>query len=460
MGNDLRENLGSRLGFLLLTAGCAIGLGNIWRFPFMAGQYGGACFVGFYLLFLLLMGFPVLIMELAVGRGSRRTLAGAAKILPANKKIPWYGIAVFFFGGCAVLMMFYTTVNGWMIAYACDYMTGVIPRLQGDGIAGHFDKLLADPVRNCAFMLFTVVLASIICGFGLKRGVEKVTKVLMAGLFLMLILLCIRTLQLPGAWQGLGFYLKPDLNAVAEIGLGNVIVAAMGQAFFTLSIGIGSIAIFGSYISKERALPGEAIVIIALDTAVALLAGVMIFPACFTYNVDITAGPGLVFISLPEVFNRMSMPGLWGSLFFLFLSVAALTTVIAVFENLIAFLIDECRMSRLKAVVVNGIAIAVLSLPCALGYNLLKWVQPMGKGSSILDLEDYIVSDNLLPLGALFCIALCGLPAAWGWRKFYQEANTGSGLKIPAWTRYCFFTLLPLAIIMLFAIGFARRWLV
>ncbi len=454
-----RETLGSRLGFLLLTAGCAIGLGNIWRFPFVTGRYGGACFVAFYLLFLLLMGFPVMIMELSMGRSSRRTLYGAAKVLPEKKKYPWHIPAGIFFAGCAILMMFYTTVTGWMLAYAGNYLFGGLSSLKGAALEEHFNGLLASPGQSAGYMLLTVVLSSIVCGLGLKSGVERITKFLMAGLFLLLILLCVRSVTLPGAAEGLRFYLMPDLASINEIGWGTVISAAMGQAFFTLSIGIGSIEIFGSYIEKKRSLPGESILIIILDTAVALLAGVMIFPACTSYGVDVTSGPGLVFISLPEVFNNMELSRFWGVLFFLFLSAAAITTVIAVFENLIAFMMDEWHFSRKKATAVNGLLIAVLSLPCAFGYNLLKHIQPLGKGSTILDFEDYIVSDNLLPLGALFTILFCGLSCAWGWKKFYAEANTGDGLKLPVWTRYYIFTLLPVAILALFATGFIRRWI-
>ncbi len=454
-----RENLSSRLGFLLLAAGCSIGLGNIWRFPFVTGQCGGACFVGFYLIFLLLMGFPVMVMELAVGRGSRRTLYGAAAVLPQNKRFPWRIPAGIFFAGSLVLMAFYTTVTGWMLAYAVDYCSGVLPQLRGEAISDNFNALLASPQRSCAYMLLTVVMCSAVCALGLKNGVEKITKFLMAGLFFLLILLCIRAVTLPGAAEGLKFYLMPDFDAVASIGWGNVIVTAMGQAFFTLSIGVGAIEIFGSYISKERSLPGEALIIIALDTLVALLAGVVIFPACSSYGVDVSSGPKLVFISLPEVFNRMNPAWLWGGMFFIFMSVAALTTVIAVFENLIAFMIDELKFARRTAALLNGVVIALISLPCALGYNLLKHIEPLGKGSTILDLEDYIISDNLLPLGAVFFIILCTLPAAWGWKKFFAEANAGSGIKLPSWAKYYCMSLLPLVILALFATGFVRRWL-
>ncbi|MBQ8755058.1 MAG: sodium-dependent transporter [Lentisphaeria bacterium] len=457
MSNE-RETLGSRLGFLLLTAGCAIGLGNIWRFPFITGKYGGALFVVFYVLFLLLMGLPMLVIELSVGRGSQRTLFGAARLLPANKKFPWTIPAGIFFSGNVFLMIFYTTVTGWMIAYAFDYLTGSLAGLTGTAVAGYFNSLIGDPWRSGGFMLFTVVTASLICAAGLKQGVERVVKYLMGGLFVLLLVLCINSLMLPGAKEGMSFYLLPDIKNMGQIDWTGLIAAAMGQAFFTLSVGIGSVAIFGSYIKKEHTLTAEALPIIGMDTMVAFLSGVIIFPACTTYNVDVSAGPGLVFISLPEVFNRMNGGRVWGGLFFLFMSAAAYTTVIAVFENLIALMMDEWKFSRRKASWVNCVVIALLSLPCVLGFNLWKHIQPLGKGSTILDFEDYIVSDNLLPLGGLFFILFCGLPAAWGIRNFFAEANAGKGVKLPEWSKYYLFGILPLLIIFLFVIGFANRW--
>ena len=453
-----RETLSSRLGFLLLTAGCAIGLGNIWRFPFIVGKYGGALFVVFYVVFLLLMGLPMLLIELSVGRGSQRTLFGAARVLPANKKFPWVIPAGIFFSGSVVLMIFYTTVTGWMIAYAVDYLRGSMHKLTGDAIGAHFDVLIGDPWVSGGFMLFTVITASLVCSAGLKRGVERLTKYLMGGLFLLLIILCVNSLFLPGAKAGMSFYLLPDVRELGNVDWTGLITAAMGQAFFTLSVGIGSITIFGSYIKKERTLGAEALPIIGMDTLVAFLSGVIIFPACASYNVNVSAGPGLVFISLPEVFNRMSLPFVWGSLFFLFLSAAAYTTVIAVFENLIAFMMDEWKLSRRKAALLNGVVIGLLSIPCVLGFNLWKHIQPLGKGSTILDFEDYIVSDNLLPLGGLFFILFCGLPAAWGVKNFFAEVNTGKGWKLPEWTTFYLFVILPLLIIFLFIAGFINRW--
>ena len=453
-----RESLGSRLGFLLLTAGCAIGLGNIWRFPYITGKYGGACFVAFYLFFLAVMGLPLMVMELAIGRASKRTLYGAAKTLSHSHPDAWKVPAGIFCAGCAVLMIFYTTVTGWMLSYTVDYLFSGLSALDTEAIGNHFGALTASPWRNVLFMVLTVAAGSAICGAGLKNGVERVTKTLMSGLFVLLLILCIRALFLPGAKEGLKFYLMPSLKSVRETGLAEVVVAAMGQAFFTLSLGVGAIEIFGSYIGRDHSLVKESLIIILLDTAVAVLSGIVIFPACMSYGIDVSSGPGLVFLSLPDVFNHQVWPRLWGTVFFLFMSAAAFTTVVAVFENLIAFMIDELKYSRTKAAVVNMIVITIFSLPCALGFNLLSGVHPLGGDSTFLDLEDYIVSDILLPLGSVFVVVFCGASAAWGWRNFFDEANAGEGLKLPRWTRYYLFTLLPLAIIVLFIIGTIKRW--
>ena len=458
MSDTKRESLGSRLGFILLTAGCAIGLGNIWRFPYVTGKYGGACFVAFYLFFLAVMGLPLMVMELAIGRASKRTLFGAAKALAHSHPERWQIPAGIFCAGCAMLMIFYTTVTGWMFCYTFDYLFGGLSTLDTEAIGQHFGALIASPWKNVVFMVVTVIAGSAVCGAGLKNGVERVTKFLMSGLFILLLVLCCRALFLPGAKEGLKFYLMPSMNAVRETGLSEVVVAAMGQAFFTLSLGVGAITICGSYIGHEHTLVKESLIIILLDTAVAVLAGIVIFPACKTYGIDVSSGPGLVFVSLPGVFNHMLWPRLWGAFFFLFISAAAFTTVVAVFENLIAFMIDELHYSRTKAAVVNTIVIIVFSLPCALGFNLLSGIHPLGGDSTFLDLEDYLVSDILLPLGSVFVVVFCGAASAWGWRNFFTEANTGKGPKLPLWTRYCIFTLLPLAIVTLFVIGTVKRW--
>ena len=458
MPDNNRESLGSRLGFLLLTAGCAIGLGNIWRFPYVTGKYGGACFVAFYLFFLAVMGLPLMVMELAVGRASKRTLYGAAKALSHSHPGAWQVPAGIFCAGCAVLMIFYTTVTGWMLCYTFDYLFGGLSALDTEAIGQHFGELTASPWKNVIFMCVTVAAGSAICGAGLKNGVERVTKILMSGLFVLLVILCCRALFLPGAKEGLKFYLMPSMDAVRETGLSEVVVAAMGQAFFTLSLGVGSITIFGSYIGRDHSLVKESIIIILLDTAVAVLAGIVIFPACKSYDIDVSSGPSLVFLSLPDVFNHLIWPRLWGAIFFLFMSAAAFTTVVAVFENLIAFMIDELHFSRPKAALVNTAVIILFSLPCALGFNLLSGIHPLGGDSTFLDLEDYLVSDILLPLGSVFIVIFCGAASAWGWRNFFGEANTGKGLKLPLWTRWYLFTLLPLAIVALFVIGTIKRW--
>ena len=453
MSDGNRESFGSRLGFLLLTAGCAIGLGNIWRFPYITGKYGGACFVLFYLFFLIVMGLPLMVMELSIGRASRRTLYGAAKVLPRSRPRAWQAPALVFCMGCAVLMIYYTTVTGWMLSYTADYVFGGVSKLDTDNIGLHFEALTGSPWKNVLFMALTVAVGSAICGAGLKNGVERITKILMGGLFVLLLIMCVRALLLPGAKDGLKFYLMPNFGSVRETGLFEVVTAAMNQAFFTLSLGVGSITIFGSYIGREHSLVKESTIIILLDTAVALLAGIVIFPACKSYGVDVSSGPGLVFLSLPDVFNHMPWPRLWGSLFFLFMSAAAFTTVIAVFENLIAFMIDELNFSRPKAALANAVVIAIFSLPCALGFNLLSWIHPLGGTTNFLDLEDYIVSGILLPLGSVFVVVFCGAAAAWGWRNFFAEANSGKGMKLPLWSRWYLFTVLPLAIIALFVIS-------
>ncbi len=454
--NTTRETLGSRLGFLLLAAGCAIGLGNIWRFPFIVGQHGGAVFVLLYLGFLVLLGLPVMIMELAIGRASRRTLYGAAKVLVKSQRFPWTLPAGILFMGSAILMSYYTTVTGWLIAYFIYYADGTLAGLRDPAAVGAaFGGLLASPWRNAGFMLSVVVFGSVLCGAGLRRGVERSTKLMMAGLFSLLLILCVRAMLLPGAEAGLRFYLTPNLsNLTAE-----AIPAALGQAFFTLSLGIGSIAVFGSYTDKKNTLVRESAIIIGLDTLVALLAGCVIFPACSSSNVAVDSGPGLIFISLPNVFNGMAGGRWWGMLFFFFLSMAALTTVVAVFENLIAFMIDEWHFSRRQAALVNGVALALLSLPCALGFNLWSGIQPLGAGSTILDFEDYLVSDNLLICGGIYLAVFCTSRLGWGWTNFLTEANTGRGARLPSGLYGYLKWGVPFLVGLLFAFGFYNRWL-
>lgn len=449
-----REMLKSRLGFILLSAGCAIGLGNIWRFPYVVGANGGAAFVILYLLFLLILGYPVMLMELAVGRAARRSLFGAYRDLPKGSRCRWHIPGGVIFAGSAILMIYYTTVTGWLLAYTWRYTTGAFAEVSSANAGKAFEGFISSAPASVPPMLIGVILATVVCFIGLRNGVERVTKILMGGLFALLLLLSIRSLFMPGVKEGLYFYLYPNFSSLTL----SAIPAAMGQAFFTLSIGIGSIAIFGSYTGRESSLPGAGLHIIVLDTLVALLAGFIIFPACMSYDIDVNAGPGLIFVTLPAVFHQLPGGRVWGALFFLFLSVAAMTTVIAVFENLIAFLVDELHLSRKRASLLNGLVIAIGSLPCAFGFNLLKHVQPLGKGSTILDFEDYLVSDLLLPLGGLYLVIFCCYKVGWGWKNFMEEVNTGHGLKFPSWAYHYCKWIVPLLILFLFALSIWQRW--
>lgn len=449
-----REMLKSRLGFILLSAGCAIGLGNVWRFPYVVGANGGAAFVILYLLFLLILGYPVMLMELAVGRAARRSLFGAYRDLPKGSRFRWHIPGGVIFAGSAILMIYYTTVTGWLLAYTWRYTTGAFAEVSSANAGKAFEGFISSAPASVPPMLIGVILATVVCFIGLRNGVERVTKILMGGLFALLLLLSIRSLFMPGVKEGLYFYLYPNFSSLTL----SAIPAAMGQAFFTLSIGIGSIAIFGSYTGRESSLPGAGLHIILLDTMVALLAGFIIFPACMSYDIDVNAGPGLIFVTLPAVFHQLPGGRVWGSLFFLFLSVAAMTTVIAVFENLIAFLVDELHLSRKRASLLNGLVIAIGSLPCAFGFNLLKHVQPLGKGSTILDFEDYLVSDLLLPLGGLYLVIFCCYKVGWGWKNFMEEVNTGHGLKFPSWAYHYCKWIVPLLILFLFVLSVWQRW--
>lgn len=452
-----REKFSSRLGFILISAGCAIGLGNVWRFPYIVGKYGGAAFVLVYLLFLLILGLPIMVMEFSVGRASRKSVASSFDELekPGQK---WHVYKYFGMAGNYLLMMFYTTIAGWMVAYFIKIASGEFKGLNTDGVAGVFGGMLSQPWTMTAFMVIVVVVCFVICGLGLQKGVEKITKVMMILLLALMLILAIRSFTLPNASAGLKFYLYPDFSKLVEYGVFESIFAAMGQAFFTLSLGIGSIAIFGSYIGKERSLTGEAICVTSLDTFVALIAGLIIFPSCFAYGVDPGEGPSLIFITLPNVFNAMEGGRIWGSLFFLFMIFAAVSTVIAVFENIISFAIDLKGWSRKKSVIVNAIAIILLSMPCVLGFNLLSGFTPFGAGSNVLDLEDFIVSNNLLPLGSLIYLIFCTSRYGWGWKKFTEEADTGEGLKFPKWSRIYVTYILPLIVLFIFVQGYISKF--
>ena len=447
-----RERFSSRLGFILISAGCAVGLGNVWRFPYITGQYGGAAFVLVYLIFLVLLGLPIMVMEFSVGRASQKSAARSFHVLePAGTKWHLQGYACM--AGNYLLMMFYTTVGGWMAAYIFKTLTGEFKGLDSDGVAAVFNDMLARPGYMTFWMVLVVLLSFFICSLGLQKGVERITKAMMSCLFLILLILCIRSVTLPGASEGLRFYLIPDFTRFTENGVGNTIFAAMGQAFFTLSLGIGAMAIFGSYIGKDHTLTGETINICLLDTLVAFLAGLIIFPSCFAFGVDPGQGPGLVFITLPNIFNQMVGGRIFGVLFFVFMTFAAQSTIIAVFENIISFSMDLFGTSRKKTVLINGIAIILLSLPCVFGFNIWSGFQPMGAGSTIQDLEDFIVSNNLLPLGSMVYLLFCTSRYGWGWKNYTTEANTGKGLKIKNWMRGYITYILPLIVLFIFGFG-------
>ena len=452
-----RERLSSRLGFILISAGCAVGLGNVWRFPYITGQYGGAAFVLVYLIFLVLLGLPIMVMEFAVGRASQKSAARSFHVLePAGTKWHLQGYACM--AGNYLLMMFYTTVGGWMAAYIFKTLTGEFKGLDSDGVAAVFNDMLARPGYMTFWMVLVVLLSFFICSLGLQKGVERITKAMMSCLFLILLILCIRSVTLPGASEGLRFYLIPDFTRFTENGVGNTIFAAMGQAFFTLSLGIGAMAIFGSYIGKDHTLTGETINICLLDTLVAFLAGLIIFPSCFAFGVDPGQGPGLVFITLPNIFNQMVGGRIFGVLFFVFMTFAAQSTIIAVFENIISFSMDLFGTSRKKTVLINGIAIILLSLPCVFGFNIWSGFQPMGAGSTIQDLEDFIVSNNLLPLGSMVYLLFCTSRYGWGWKNFLAEADTGKGVKFPAWARVYVSYILPLIVLFIFIMGYYQKF--
>ena len=452
-----REKLSSRLGFLLISAGCAVGLGNVWRFPYITGQYGGAAFVLLYLIFLVILGLPIMVMEFSVGRASQKSSAQSFDVLEPPKT-KWHGIKYFAIGGNYLLMMFYTTVGGWMLNYCFKMLSGHFNgSLHTEEVSATFSNMLADPWQNIFWMLATIVIGFFICSRGLQNGVEKVSKYMMSCLFIVMLVLVVRAFTLPNAMEGLKFYLVPDFHKMIENGIGNAVFAAMGQAFFTLSLGIGSLAIFGSYIGKEHRLTQESLNVCILDTLVAFIAGLIIFPSCFSFGVAADSGPGLVFVTLPNVFNSMAGGSIWGFLFFLFMSFAALTTIIAVFENIVAYAMDS-GWTRKKAVLVNFVLIIVLSLPCALGFNILSDIQPLGVGTTIQDLEDFIVSNNLLPLGSLLYLMFCTHRYGWGWKNFINEANTGKGKKFPAKLfHYCAY-ILPVIILVIFFQGYIEKF--
>ena len=447
-----REKLGSRLGFILISAGCAIGIGNVWKFPYMAGQGGGGAFVLFYLIFLLILGLPIMTMEFAVGRASQKSPVKAYYALekPGQK---WHIHGYITLIGCYLLMMFYTTVAGWMLHYFYLTATGKFTGLDSEAVSGQFNTMLSQPLVMGFWMVVVVIAGILVCSIGLQNGLEKVTKVMMISLLLIMIVLAVNSFFMDGAKEGLSFYLIPDFGRMEEIGIIKTITGAMNQAFFTLSLGIGAMAIFGSYIGKERSLLGESLNIALLDTLVAITSGLIIFPACFTFNVDQTSGPGLIFITLPNIFNHIPMGRLWGSLFFVFMSFAAFSTILAVFENIISCGMELTGWSRKKSSFVNAIAIILLSIPCVLGYNLWSWDGFAVFGGAVLDFEDFLVSNLFLPLGSLVYLLFCTRRYGWGWKNFTTEANTGKGLKMQNWMRGYITYILPLIVLFIFFFG-------
>ena len=445
-----REHLGSRLGFILLSAGCAIGVGNVWKFPWMAGQYGGGAFVLIYLLFLLILGVPVLTMEFAMGRAAQKSPLKMYQELKPGSKWGWHGYVCLI--GNVMLMMFYTTVAGWMLQYFVDTATGVFVGLDTTGVEGKFLEMLGNPGKMTIYMGIVVVSGFAIISIGVQKGLERVTKWMMLALILLMWVLALNSMFLEGGSEGLKFYLVPDLDRMIEVGIGNVVVGAMNQSFFTLSLGIGAMAIFGSYIGKEHALMGEAVRVSLLDTMVALCSGLIIFPACFAYGVDVNSGPALIFMTLPNVFNHISMGRFWGSLFFLFMTFAAFSTVLAVFENIVSCVSELTGWERKKTCIICCIAIFLLSLPCLLGYNVWSHILPIA-GHDILDSEDFIVSNLLLPLGSLIFIIFCTTRYGWGWEKFMAEANEGTGLKVAKWMRPYMTYVLPVIVAVIFVVG-------
>lgn len=448
-----RDKLGSRLGFILLSAGCAIGIGNVWKFPYVVGQSGGGLFVLIYLFFLVILGIPVLTMEFSIGRAAQKSPAKMYEQLePKGSK--WHIHGKVSLIGCYLLMMFYTTVAGWMLKFFVSTASGELVGMDTAAVENHFNvDVLGDPVSLIGYMGIVVVIGVLVCLIGVQNGLEKVTKVMMLALLAIMVVLAINSFTMPGGAEGLAFYLLPDFSAIEKVGITNILVSAMNQAFFTLSIGMGSMAIFGSYIGKDHSLLGESVNVALLDTFVAVASGLIIFPACSAYGVDVTSGPKLLFITLPNIFNNIPLGRLWGSLFFVFMSFAALSTVLAVFECIIANTMDLWGLSRKKACLINGILLFLLSVPCCLGFNILSGFQPLGAGSTILDLEDTVVSNFILPLGSFVFILFCVTKKGWGWDNFVNEANTGKGLKIKRFMKGYMTYVLPVLVMFVFIMG-------
>ena len=453
-----RENLKSRLGFILLSAGCAIGIGNVWRFPYIVGNYGGGIFVLFYLSFLALIGIPVLTIEFSIGRASQKSTAKAYQELePRGTK--WHLHSNFAIAGNYILLMFYTTVAGWMLYYFYKFAVGGFVGLDTANVKNTFNNLLASPATMTFWMLVVVVLGFGVCSLGLQKGVEKITKVMMTALLGLIIILAIHAVRLDGGIDGVKFYLLPNFEKIQEVGFFKLITTAMNQAFFTLSIGMGSMMIFGSYIDKSRTLLGESINIALLDTFVAIIAGLIIFPSCFAFNVEPDSGPSLIFITLPNVFTSMKGGRIWGSLFFLFMTFAAFSTVIALFENILTCCVEKFNITRKKAVLIKKIIISVLSLPCVFGFNILSSLHPLGGESTILDFEDFLVSNLILPAGSLVYLFFCISKRGWGFDNYLKEANTGVGPKIPRWIKPYYKYVMPIIMLILLVQGIVNTFI-
>lgn len=447
---EVREKFASRIGFIFMTAGCAIGLGNVWRFPFITGQYGGGLFVLLYFVCLLAFGTPLLLMELAVGRAGQSTLPGALRKLqhPAGR-FAWHKPSYVFFAGNMILLMFYVVVTGWLLDYAVNFLCGNEKVFADES----FGKMLASPGRQIVTSFVSLALTVAVCFGGVQKTVEKSIKYMMGGLFVLLIVLIIQALSLPGASAGVKFFLSPDFSNFAGKSFIETFHAAMGQAFFTLSVGIGSIAVCGSYFGRERSLFQEGVVIVVLDTCVAIASGLIIFPSCMAFGIDAGSGPELIFVTLPKVFESMKFGFFWGILFFVFLMVAALSTLIAVFENLVAFGMDEFKWDRKISCAVFGGALMVLALPCIFGFNIWSGFHPLGGSSTVLDLEDFIVSSNLLPLGGVYLLIFCFSRYGWGVEKLYDELNAGKGWKFPLWMKNYIKFVIPVLILLLWGTG-------
>ena len=447
-----RERLGSRLGFILLSAGCAIGIGNVWKFPYVTGQNGGAIFVLIYLFFLVVLGIPVMAMEFSMGRASQKSpVKMYQQLQPKGGKWHLHGYAAL--AGNVILLMCYTCITGWMVQYFVKSAAGDFVGLDAAGISAQFPRMLSNAGSMGIYTLIVIALAAVVCSFSLQKGLERITKWMMLALLSLLVVLAIHSCTLKGAGEGLKFYLLPSWDKFMEVGPVQVVVAAMNQAFFTLSLGIGAMAIFGSYLGKDRSLLGEAVSVGLLDTFVAFTAGLIIFPACSAYGVEAESGPGLVFATLPNIFNHLPGGRIWGSLFFVFMSFAALSTVFAVFENIVACLRDLFGWGRRKTCLITCLCLMVLSMPCVLGFNVLSFIKPFGEGSSIMDLEDFAVNNVLLPLGSLIFVLFCVSRRGWGWKNFFAEANTGKGLKVANWMRFYMTWVLPLIIVFVFCVG-------